>query len=73
MHTKPWWLLESDCLDSNHADKLMLSAGLQPKGGVQKPKASTKPLSKEDQEAIAKREAARARVQKRTLTSFGLA
>lgn len=48
-------------------------SALKPKGGVQKPKASTKPLSKEDQEAIAKREAARARVQKRTLTSFGLA
>ncbi len=50
------------------------SVYVQPKAaGVSKFKAGAKKLSKEDEEAIAKREAARARVQKRTMSSFGLA
>eukprot|EP00951_Prasinocladus_malaysianus_P027882 scaffold252109_cov34-Prasinocladus_malaysianus.AAC.1 len=35
-------------------------------------KATGKPLSKAETEAIARREAARARVEKRTLSQFGL-
>ena len=48
------------------------SAGKRQREGTTSGKAGGKALSKEEHEALARREAARARVQQRTMQAFGL-